>query len=202
MSTHVLTTRGLTHVLLHILGQLYAVFHILVLYKLKHYVAFGRVWVISLIGLLIVLLEEYYRVLAFSHLQVLQHTVLLTGTFAGTQSVGLESTCHSTLGQSIDVDRDKQVSFVLISNLGTTEQLNKLICLAGIDHLHVRTIFLNQSAKGQSKLKREVLLLRDSTHSTSIVATMTSIDNQCKISLSCRSSHHSHPQQHYTYYIS
>ena len=56
LGTHVLTTRRLTDVLLHILGQFDRVLHILVLNKLKHDIALRRVRVVTLIGLLIVFL--------------------------------------------------------------------------------------------------------------------------------------------------
>ena len=100
------------------------------------------------------------------------------------------------------MDRDKQIGLGLISNLGSTVQLYKLIGLSGVYHLYVRTILLYKAAEGQSKLKREVLLFRDSTHSASIVAAMTGIDNQGKVILTYCAGNHGSAQQKHTYYIS
>ena len=150
-----------------------------------------------MISLLVVLLHKDNRVLALGHLQVLQHTSLLACTLAGTQGVGLETTRHPTLWQGVDVDRDKQIGLGLISYLGTTVQLYKLIGFAGINHFYVGTVLLNHTSEGQRKLQREVLLLRDSTHGTRIVTAMTGIDHQRKtIFTSCLGHHSPYQQQH------
>ena len=84
LGTHILTTCRLTHVLLHILGQLHAVFHVLILNELKHDVALWRIGIVAMICLLIIFLKEDHGVLALGHFQILKHTSLLTRSFAGT----------------------------------------------------------------------------------------------------------------------
>ena len=84
MSAHISTTGSLTHITLHVFGQLGTVLHVLVLYKLKHDVALGRIGVVSAIGLLVVLLQVDHSVLALSHLQVLHHARFLTRSAAST----------------------------------------------------------------------------------------------------------------------
>ena len=56
LGTHILASRGLTDISLHVLGQFYAVLHVLVLDELKHDITLRRVRVISLIGLFVVFL--------------------------------------------------------------------------------------------------------------------------------------------------
>ena len=100
------------------------------------------------------------------------------------------------------MDRDKEVGLVLIGNLRTPIQLNKLIRLAGIHHLDIWTILLHQSAEGQRHLQREVLLLGYSSHGTGIASTMTSIDNQRKVRLSSCAYRNGGKQHHDSQYVS
>ena len=197
LGTHILTTGSLADILLHILGQFDAVLHVLVLDKLKHDIALGRVRVVAMIGLLIVLLEVDHSVLTFSHLQVLHHTRLLTRPFAGAQRIGLEPSGNPSLRQGVDVERNKEVGLSLIGDFRPSVKLHKLICLTRIDHLHVRTLLLHQPSEGQRKLQRQVLLVRDGTLGPGVAAAMSGIDHQRKLLIS-RMSHHGPTQHQYS----
>ena len=84
LGTQILASRSPAHIALHILSQFHAVLHILILNKLEHDIALRRIGIIAVIRLLIVFLQEDYRVLTLGHLQVLKHARLLTGSLTRT----------------------------------------------------------------------------------------------------------------------
>ena len=81
------------------------------------------------------------------------------------------------------MEGDKEVGIHLIGYLCSTIQLHKLIRLSRINHLDIGTSLFYQSSKSQGELQREILLLRDGAYGTCIMSAMSSIDDQCKVSL-------------------
>lgn len=77
------------------------------------------------------------------------------------------------------MDGDEQIGLILIGNLRTAVQFDEGIGLSGIDNLHVGTVLLNHPSESQGILQRQIFLLHLAlTDSTSITATMSSIDHQ------------------------
>ena len=178
LGTHILTPRSPTDIALHIFRQLHTVLHVLILNELKHDVTLRRIWVVAVIGLLIVFLKEDHRVLTLGHLKVLGHTRILSRALAGAQRIGLETACHPTLRQGVDMQGDKEVGLVAVGNLGTLIEFHKDIGLTGIDHPYIRAVALHHASEGQGKLQRQVLLFRDSPYGTGIMPAVTSIDDK------------------------
>ena len=182
MGSHILSTRGLTDILLHILGQFDAVLHILVLYELKQDITLRRVRVIAMIGLLVVLLQKDHLVLTLGHLQILQHTIILTRPTTLAQRIGLEAPDGMTFRHGIDMDGDKQVGLVLIGYFCPLVQFHELIGLTGVYDFHIGTVLLYQSSEGQRKLQRQILLLDTGlADSPGIAAAMSGVDHQREI---------------------
>ena len=196
LGTHILAPCGLTHIALHVFGQLDAVLHVLVLDILKHDVALGRIGIVAVIGLLIVFLKEDNRVLALGHFEVLHHARLLTRALAGAEGIGLEAARHPTPWQGIDMDGDKQVGLVLVGNLRTAIEFDEAIRLAGVDHLHARAVFLYHAPEGQGELQRQVLLLGDGADGTRIMSAVSGIDYQRK-GFACSVDSHCEAYQRY-----
>ena len=133
-----------------------------------------------MIGLLVVFLQEDNGILALGHFKVLQHTGLLAGALAGTEGIGLEAVRYLALGQCVDMDGDEEVSLVLIGYLCPSVQLHELVCLTGIDHIHVGTVLLYQSSEGQGHTQGQCLLIHLTALSPGIPAPMSGIDDKCE----------------------
>ena len=179
MRPHIGTPRSLAYIALHVFSQFGAVLHVLVLYKLKHDVALGRIRIEATIILLVVLLLEDDGILTLSHLEVLQDTRLLACPTAAPQGIGLEAPGNVSLGQGVDVDGDKQVGLVIVGNLRTTVEFHELVGLAGIDHLHVRAVLLNQFSESEGELQGQILLTGlGHADGSCVTATVSGIDDQ------------------------
>ena len=101
------------------------------------------------------------------------------------------------LGQGIDMNRDKQVGFIIVGNLRTTIEFHKLVSLTGIDDLHIRTILLHQLSKGEGEFQGQILLTGlGHTDGTSITATMSGIDNQREPLVLCISRCHTEKKRY------
>ena len=83
------------------------------------------------------------------------------------------------------MDRDKQVGFVSIGQLGTFFQCQVDICLARVNYFHVGTVSLHHLPKGQRHAQREVFFIRSSPWRTCIVPTVSGVNHQYKF-LVCR----------------
>ena len=94
------------------------------------------------------------------------------------------------------MNRHEKVGLGLVGDFCTTVQFYKYIGLTCVDHFHIRAIMLHHPTKGQGKLQREVLFLRDGAHSTSIATTMTSINHQRKLLAGGKCSHRETHQQY------
>ena len=179
LCTHILTSRCLTDISLHIFSQFHTVLHVLVLNELKHDITLGRVRIVSLIGLFIVFLQQDHSILTLSNLKVLQHTCHLTCPFACSQGIGLEAMSYFPLRQGVDMDGDKQVGLILIGDLCATVEFDKGVGLTGIDYLHAGTVLFYHTSEGQGILQCQVLLLHLTlTDGTRVTAAMSGIDHQ------------------------
>ena len=91
------------------------------------------------------------------------------------------------------MDGDKQVCLVLVGNVSTGMQGNEDIGLAGIDDLYIRAVLLHQLTKSQRHIQVDGFLLGNLTYGTSIIATMSGINDQRKMFIgsnnSCRHTH-------------
>ena len=177
VGTAVVTAGSLADLTLHVAGQFYALFAVLVGDKLEHDVALSRVEIDSLIHLLIVFLHVDDRILALGRVQVFQDTLVSCG-ISPTQSVGLETTHIVTALYRIDMEGDKQVCMLPVGNLCAVEELEIHIPFPRIDHPHVRAMGLHQFAESQRIAQGQVFLDGDSPRSTMIVSTVTGIDNE------------------------
>ena len=171
-----------TGILLHQLGYLYTLGHIVVLNEFKHDIALRGTRVKALVALLIVSLIENHLVLALSHGQVVGSTV-------HTQRIGLHASGYSALGQGIGMHGDKQVCLVAVCYVSPGVQRDKDIGLTGIDDLHVRTVVLHQPAEGQRHVQVDRLLLGQCSHGSRIIPAMSGINYQRKLLrlISCQS---------------
>ena len=148
--------------------------HILVLHEFENNVGFRRIGIKPGIARLVVVLIQDDGVLALGHLQV--------GIGLGqTQCPGGCPTGRMVIGQGIGMDRDEQVRLGLVGYRGTTVQGDKDIALAGIEHLHIRTILFNQLPYGQGHPQVDVLLLRDAPDGTGVMASMPGVDDQHEV---------------------
>ena len=178
----VLTIGSSTRATLYELGEFHALRHVVVLHELKHDIALRRVGVEALIALLIVLLIEDDLVLSLSDGEVVGSTV-------HTQRIGLQASRDVSLRQGIGMDGDKQVGLVLVGNVGTGVQGDEDVSLAGIYHLHIRTVLLHQLTEGQRHVQVDNLLFGNLAHRTCIMTTMTSVDDQRKTLVGSNTSH-------------
>ena len=78
------------------------------------------------------------------------------------------------------MDGDKQVSLVLVGNVGTGMQRDKDIRLTGIDDLHIRAVLLYQLAEGQRHIQIDGFLLGNLSNSSCVIAAMAGINDQRK----------------------
>ena len=83
--------------------------------------------------------------------------------------------------QGVDVNGDEEVCLVAVGYVGTLVERDEDIRLAGIDDPHIGAAPLNSLAHGQGIAQREVLLERDQTLGTAVVAAMTGIDDDDKL---------------------
>ena len=98
-----------------------------------------------------------------------------------------------SLGQCVGVDGDKQVGLVLVGNVGTRMQRNKHVRLAGVYHLHVRTVLFHQFTEGQRHIQVDGLLLGNLAHCASVIATVSGINDQGKPFVGSNNAHcHTH----------
>ena len=188
LDTLVDTTGSPTGALLHELGQLHAVGHIMVLHEFEHDIAFSRVGVEALIALLVVFLYQDDRVLALGDIQVV-------GSAVHTQRIGFQASSNASARQRIGMDGNEQVGFVAIGDVSPFMQRHEDIGLARVDDPHVRTLTFHLSSKGQRHLQIDGFLLRDGSHRSGIVSSMTGINDQRKLLIGCHSSD-SHQQHH------
>ena len=180
MDALVLTTCGLTNILLHLLGQFDAVLHVFVLHQLEDDVTLRRVGVKALVVLLVVLLVKDNGILALGHLQILDVASTVAVATATSQGVCLVATCYVALWQGVDMDGYEQIGLGLVGHLGTLPQFQEPVGGTCIDHLHVRTALFHKPSKSEGMLQRQVFFLRHRTHGTGILATVSGIDDQRK----------------------
>ena len=150
----------------------------MVLNELEHDVALRGIGVEALITLLIVLLVKNDFILALGNFQVVGSTV-------HTQRIGFHASRDASLGQGVGMDGDKKICLITIGNIGTGMQGNENIRFTGINNLHIRAVAFNQSSKSQCNIQVDDFLLCNGTYSTSIIATMSGINNQCELICFC-----------------
>ena len=177
-----------TDLLLNHFSQFHALRHILILNELEHDITLRRIGIKTLINLFIVLLHENYGVLTLCHGQIVSCSV-------HTQSINLKTTCNPSFRQCIGMHADEEIGLCLIGNIGPFVKRNKDIGFSCIDNLHVRTVTLHHSSKGQCNLQVNVLLFWYSANGSCIMATMSGIDNKGETMISCfgwknQSQHH------------
>ena len=143
--------------------------------QLEHNIAFHAVQVELIIGLPIVFLEENYRVLAPSHLQIFVDSLAVSVAEAAPQRVGLISSGLPTTAHGIDVDGNKEVGLLHISEGRAPGERYKDVGRAGIIDFHIGALAFNQSTEGQRILQRQVFLLGNGTGGTRVMAAMPGI---------------------------
>ena len=163
----------LAHTVLDGASDFHTSLHVLALYELEDDIALRRLGVEPLVSLLIPFLHRDNRVLSHSHIEVVLGTV-------HTQRVGLEATCYLTGRQGIGMHGDEQVGIRLVGDIGTIMQWDEDIRGTSIDHPHVWHIALHISSESQSYVQIDVLLLRLGAQGSSVMPTMTGVDDKCK----------------------
>ena len=201
MDALVLTTCGLTNVLLHHLGQLDAALHVLVLHQLEEDVTLGRVGVEALVVLLVVFLVEDDGVLALGHLQVLDVASTVAVATTAAQRVGLVAAGNLLTRQGIDMDGDEKVGLGFVGHLGTLPQFQEPVGGTCIDHPHVRTALFHKPSEGEGMLQRQVLLLRHRAYATRVIASMSGVNDQRKGLGGTHRHHQPHHQYPYNQYL-
>ena len=162
-----------TYTTLHQFGQFHALRHVPVVQKFKHDGAFGRVGVIALIAFLVVFLYHDDRVLAHGGTQFFVRA-------PHTHGIGFQSSRHMSGRQGVGVYGDKHVGLVLVGYLRPSVQWHKHVCLACIDHPHVRAVVFHKTTKCKGNVQVDVLFVRKSTFCPGIMPAVPSIHHQCE----------------------
>ena len=123
--------------------------------------------------LLIVILNQDDIILTHSSTELLVRA-------AHTHGIGLQSRDRFLTGYRIGMNANKHVSLIPVSNSCTLMQRDKYIRLTCIDDLHVRTVFFHITSKSQCHLQIDIFLIGVFSRSTSILTSVTSINNQNK----------------------
>ena len=150
MDTFVRPSGGSAELLLDKFRQVYATFHVLVLYKFKHDVAFRRTRVESLVSFFVVVFNQDYGILALGHFQI-----FLRPRY--TQRIGFRAACLPFAGQGVGVYGDKEVGFSFIGDFRPAVQRDEDIRLPGIDDFHIRAILFYQFAESKGYGEVDIL---------------------------------------------
>lgn len=79
------------------------------------------------------------------------------------------------------MDGDEEVGLVAVGDVGALFKGNEYVGLAGVDHLDVATVGLDEFAEGECHIEVDVLLLGICADGTGVVAAVAGIDNQLKL---------------------
>ena len=120
---------------LNLVGQVEALALVEALRKREKDIGFGAVGVEVVVSVGVVLQQDG-RVFLFGHLKVFL-------VFRLTHDEGLGTVCRIRCSRGVAVDGDEHVGIVTIGDGSTLTQLDELVRLAGIDHLHIGKVFFD-----------------------------------------------------------